>query len=225
MARLAVMIACVGVLGCWRHDTQIELGDPRIVHARIAVLPFETGGVLGEGGTIAAIPGAAPVPESVGVHAAVVLEGALRGLGLHVVEQTVVDRAVEARGDAPLDVESAGELGEQLAAELVALGVISRYEERRGSALGVEEPATVWYQVALVRSVDGSILGRDQFDYSQKPISANILELGRVMEEGGFGWQTREQILDGALERSAKRLVRGLTRGRQPVSIPVPSEE
>jgi hypothetical protein len=212
---VAVVVACAVLLGCSRHDTHIEPGDTRGALARVAVLPFHTGGMLGERGDVSPPPAdVSEVPDSVGPHAAHVLGDSLRGLGLDVVEQGTVDRALEARGAEPFDAALARELGEQLSASLVILGVISRYEERRGSALGIERPATVWYQVAMIRSEDGSLLGRDQFDYTQKPLSANVLELGRVMEDGGFGWQTREQILDAALERTAKRLVRGLTRAR-----------
>jgi hypothetical protein len=213
--RLVVAVACLLLLGCSRHDTHIEPGDKRGALARVAVLPFRTGGMLGESGDVSPPPPDAPaVPASVGPHAASVLGGALRGLGLNVVEQGVVDHALKARSGEAFGIALAKDLGEQLSASLIAIGVISRYEEREGSALGIERPATVWYQVALVRSEDGSILGRDQFDYTQKPLSANVLELGRVMEEGGFGWQTREQILDAALARTAQRLVRGLSRVR-----------
>jgi len=222
---LAVALVSVGLAmgssACSRHDTHIEPGDTSGLLARIAVLPFRTDATLDASGTVSAAPEGTPsVPASVGVHAAVVLAGAFRDMGLSVVEQSVVERAFEARGDAAIDPEAARELGEQLAATLVIVGVLTRYEERRGSALGVERPATVWYQVALVRTEDGKVLGRDQFDYTQKPLSANVLELGRVVEEGGFGWQTSRQILDAALARTATRLVRGLTRGRPAVVSP-----
>jgi hypothetical protein len=211
----AVVVACAVLLGCSRHDTHIEPGDKRGALARVAVLPFRTGGMLGESGDISRpSPDVPEVPASVGRHAAHVLGEALRGLELNVVEQGTVDRALEGRSGQAFDTALARELGEQLSASLVAMGVISRYEEREGSALGVQRPATVWYQVALIRSEDGSILGRDEFNYTQRPLAANVLELGRVMEDGGFGWQTREQILDAALERTAQRLVRGLTSPR-----------
>jgi len=218
---LAVVLVSVGlgVGGCSRHDTHIEPGDKSGLLARIAVLPFRTDGMLDTSGSVGAAPeGVPPVPASAGQHAAVVLAGAFRDMGLSVVEQSVVERAIEARQQKSIDVEAASELGEQLAATLVVFGVLTRYEDRKGSALGVERPATVWYQVALVRTEDGKLLGRDQFDYTQKPPSANILELGRVVEEGGFGWQTSQQILDAALARTATRLVRGLTRGRPAVA-------
>src|SRR5690606_28435302 len=142
-----------------RHDTHIEPGDKSGLLARVAVLPFRTGSMLDARGVVqAAPPGTPEVPESVGEYAAVVLAEALRDLGLTVVDQDVVERTIEARDDAPLDTEVASELGEQLAATLVVFGILTRYEDRQGSALGVERPATVWYQVGLVRTEDGKLL-------------------------------------------------------------------
>jgi len=107
--------------------------------------------------------------------------------------------------DPAFAVRLAGKLG----ARFVVLGALVRFRQREGSALGVTSPASVAYQVALVRAADQAILGTDRFDYTQQSLSENLLDLPRFLKAGGR-WMSREEILEGALEETAHRLAADL---------------
>src|SRR5262249_34410377 len=88
--------------------------------------------------------------------------------------------------------------------------------EREGSAWGATAPASVWYQAALV-DADGGVIDRDRFEYTQQPLSQNLLELPRFLQGGGR-WVTRDQMLDGALAETAARFASAIRR--PPVRCP-----
>jgi len=94
-------------------------------------------------------------------------------------------------------------------APLALIGQERLEGQREGSALGVTSPASVAYQVALVRASDQAILGTDRFDYTQQSLSENLLDLPRFLKAGGR-WMTREEILQGALEETAHKLATAL---------------
>ncbi|MBI3329912.1 MAG: hypothetical protein HYZ81_24795 [Nitrospinae bacterium] len=87
--------------------------------------------------------------------------------------------------------------------DAVLTGVITRYNDRNGSALLVDQPASVAYEVYLISTRDGEILWRARFDETQKPLFENLLLIGRFLK-GGAVWQTHDTLARIGLERVVK---------------------
>jgi hypothetical protein len=191
------LLLFLGMLTACAHRT-LPPSQPMALPAgaRVVVLPFRI--------AVSTPRGAEPVrvPEETGGLAASSLADALAQKGVAVVPPDVVLHAVP--GGVP-DLPAARKLAEQLKANVAAVGTITRYLERDGSALGVRSPASVAYEVALLRTSDGALMGTDRFDYTQSPLNENLLDLPRFIEGGGR-WRTREEILAAALRETAERL-------------------
>jgi hypothetical protein len=84
--------------------------------------------------------------------------------------------------------------------DAVLTGVILRYEDRHGSALAVDRPASVAYDAYLISTRDGEMLWQAHFDETQKPLLDNLLLAGRFLKGGGV-WQTSETLTRIGLER------------------------
>src|SRR5262245_39582375 len=87
--------------------------------------------------------------------------------------------------------------------DAVLTGVITRYDDRQGSALAVDHPASVAYEAYLISARDGEILWRARFDETQKPLFDNLLLAGRFFQGGGV-WQTNDTLARIGLERVIK---------------------
>ena len=84
--------------------------------------------------------------------------------------------------------------------DAVLTGVITRYEDRHGSALAVDRPASVAYDAYLISTRDGEMLWRARFDETQRPLLDNLLLAGRFLQGGGV-WQTSDTLTRIGLER------------------------
>ncbi len=175
----------------------------------VAVLPFRTGGALDEHGTF--VPGADPaaVLDDAGTQAARALSVRVIGVGVPVVSSERVLAATPPPGAAVYDARLGARVARQAGANLAVVGAIARYVEREGSAIGVRTPASVAYQAALVRASDGALVAFDRFDYTQQPLTSNLLDLPRFLRAGGR-WLTREELLEGALGESAEKFANAL---------------
>jgi hypothetical protein len=87
--------------------------------------------------------------------------------------------------------------------DAVLTGVITRYDDRRGSAIAVDHPASVAYEAFLISTRDGEILWRARFDETQKPLFDNLLLADRFLKGGGV-WQTNDTLARIGLERVVK---------------------
>jgi len=84
--------------------------------------------------------------------------------------------------------------------DAVLTGVITRYDDRQGNAMLVDQPASVAYEVYLISARDGEILWRARFDETQRPLFDNLLLAGRFFKGGGV-WQTNDTLARIGLER------------------------
>jgi hypothetical protein len=87
--------------------------------------------------------------------------------------------------------------------DAVLTGVITRYDDRKGSALLVNHPASVAYEAYLFSARDGTILWRARFDETQQPLLDNLLLIDRFLQGGGV-WQTNDALARIGLERVVK---------------------
>jgi hypothetical protein len=87
--------------------------------------------------------------------------------------------------------------------DAVLTGVIIRYDNRQGSALLVDQPASVAYEAYLISARDGEILWRARFNETQRPLLDNLLLAPRFFKGGGV-WQTNDTLARIGLERVVK---------------------
>ena len=184
---------------------------PRVASAigAVAVIPFRIGGELDPTASFAERRDVPAVPEDVGDHIAVTLGRQLARDGVTVSDSAAVQQATPPPGTSRYDPAMAMRVAKAVGARLAVLGALTRYTEREGSAWGARTPATVWYQAVLVDAATGNVIDRERFEYTQQPLSQNLLELPRFLQGGGK-WVTREEMLDGALDETAAQLVRAI---------------
>jgi hypothetical protein len=84
-------------------------------------------------------------------------------------------------------------LGALMKAEYVLWGDVFRYQERIGTAYGVQKPASVAFDLHLMRVEDGKLVWKTHWDQTQKPLSENILEFNRFVKRN-MRWVSAEEL-------------------------------
>jgi len=102
-------------------------------------------------------------------------------------------------------IPSATRLGRELKVDFVLLGYLFRFEERIGSALGVEKPASVGYDLHLFRIKDGVEVWRGRFDETQKPLTDDLLKIGSFFRRKAQ-WLTAEELAMVGMDEMLKKL-------------------
>jgi hypothetical protein len=88
--------------------------------------------------------------------------------------------------------------GRALDADAVLVGHIYRYIERVGGNLSVESPASVAFDLHLVRTSDGHVLWTGYFDETQKTLMEDMFDIGSFFQREGK-WVTAEQMASTGL--------------------------
>lgn len=172
--------------------------------ARVGVLPVHQ---VADAAVPAARPDAAPPQQP-----REMLENALR-TGLAARKITVISSSdlAAATGNtvAALDSLDPAAACEQARAHDAADAVVSaevlRFRERKGSDLGVDQPASVSFRVTLWHVADHAALWSAEFDETQEPLSSNLFNLGRYPGNGAR-WLTAEELLRWGAAEAAARL-------------------
>jgi len=96
-------------------------------------------------------------------------------------------------------------IGRELKADGVVWGGVFRYENRKGTAYGVQEPASVSLDLHLLRVSDGVIVWKAQWSQTQKSLSEDLFQLGEVTKRG-LRWMTAEELAKSGLTEMIKGL-------------------
>ncbi|HLE18774.1 MAG TPA: hypothetical protein VI728_10875 [Syntrophales bacterium] len=89
---------------------------------------------------------------------------------------------------------------------LVALAVLCflfRYRERKGYPYSVEKPASVAFDVHLIRVSDGIVAWRGAFDKTQSSLMENILQIASSFKTGGR-WLTAKELTEEGVSEMLK---------------------
>lgn len=97
------------------------------------------------------------------------------------------------------------QIGQAFSADAVLVGYLYRWRERVGSDHAVVRPASVAFDLRLIRSEDGAILWREKFDKTQKSLSENLLEWDTFFRGRGR-WMTAEKLTELGLEGMLSRM-------------------
>jgi len=91
------------------------------------------------------------------------------------------------------------QIGQQLGLDAVVIGAVYHYEQRQGSALGVQSPASAAFDAHLIQVADKKVLWSGRFDETQNSLSENLLKIGSFVK-GGAQWQTVERWSEIGIE-------------------------
>ena len=94
-------------------------------------------------------------------------------------------------------------MGSQVKADYILWGDLYHYQERKGTSYGVERPASVAFDLHLLRVKDGVLVWKAQFFKTQKALSENLFEMGDFIKSKGR-WVTVEELTRQGLEEDLK---------------------
>jgi len=89
--------------------------------------------------------------------------------------------------------ELAIELGKELKADHVMVGLVWRYKERVGSSMSAQTPASVAFSAFLVNVADGKLVWKGTFDKTQVSLSENLFDAPMFLKQG-MKWLTAEEL-------------------------------
>jgi hypothetical protein len=98
------------------------------------------------------------------------------------------------------DLEILIKIGNAFSADAVLVGYLYRWREREGADYGVTSPASVAFELYLIRPHDGSILWKGRFDKTQRSLSENVFDVQNFLKSGGK-WLTAKKWALLGLER------------------------
>jgi hypothetical protein len=101
-------------------------------------------------------------------------------------------------------LRSSIQFGKTLNVDFIFIGHVFRFEERIGSHIGAEKPASVGFDVHLIRLRDGHIVWTGKFDETQKPLSENLLKIGSFFRRKA-SWLTAEELSSVGMDEMLKK--------------------
>jgi hypothetical protein len=96
-------------------------------------------------------------------------------------------------------------LGKTLNMDFIFVGVLFRFEERIGSSIGAEKPASVGFDVHLIRMKDEKMVWIGKFDETQRPLSENLFKIGSFVRRKA-SWLTAEELSSVGMDEMLKRI-------------------
>lgn len=168
------------------------------VHKRVAVLPFLSVRPAGGERVVKGLYGSyffrtGELPARAGGEVTAIFFRQLGRLGRCAL--VPLDEAKRAVEDEPLGVDPLGvatKVGRGLGVDAVVIGGVYRYEERVGSPIGVQSPASAAFDAHLVDVAEGRIIWSGRFDETQHSLSENLFKIGSFVK-GGAQWVTVER--------------------------------
>ena len=102
-------------------------------------------------------------------------------------------------------MRSSIQIGKTLNMDFIFVEYLFRFEERIGSSIGAEKPASVGFDVHLIRLRDEKIVWEGRFDETQKPLSENLFKIGSFVRRKA-SWLTAEELSSVGMDEILKKL-------------------
>jgi len=93
--------------------------------------------------------------------------------------------------------------GKATRASHVLTGTVWRYTERVGNPMSAEKPASVGFNVMLVRTMDGVILWNENYDKTQNSLAENLLDAPMFVIKG-MKWLSAEELASFGVEKTLR---------------------
>jgi len=91
-------------------------------------------------------------------------------------------------------------IGNELGADVLAVGYVYRYTEREGYSYSAKHPASVFFEIHLIKTIDGSIIWRGIFDKTQKSLMEDVFQISSFFKSGGK-WMTARQLTEQGMNK------------------------
>jgi hypothetical protein len=91
-------------------------------------------------------------------------------------------------------------VGHELGADVLAVGYVYRYTEREGYNYSVKHPASVAFEIHLIKTIDGSIIWRGFLDKTQKSLMEDVFQMSSFFKGGGK-WMTARQLTEQGMNK------------------------
>jgi hypothetical protein len=196
--------------GC---QSPVHVSEPPSVplnFEKILVLPFKDASMTGGESLDSRCPvcGRVFIPGEVADDAARFLTGQLVSrLKRHTNYQIVYTglttaslTALYSANETTVAAKNLADRGRRHDADGVLVGFVYRYKERVGKAYGVESPASVAFDIHLIRVTDGRTIWTAHFDETQQSLGDNLFQFGSFLSRGGR-WVTAEELAKSGLEK------------------------
>ncbi len=183
----------------------------------VAVLPFRTVAPDRKGATTACSPltgavYACGVDKNLNSEAEAVLLDRLLSILSQRADFEVVPPSVAAPVFQRLRREAMGqdlakavaETGRKLGAEAVLIGHLYRFRQREGGAASAENPASVAFDLAMVRVSDARVIWKNSFDETQQSLSENLLNIEQYLKTG-LRWLTAQELARLGMDQLMQR--------------------
>lgn len=115
--------------------------------------------------------------------------------------QGAVTQVADQNAGDVMSAKSVLAIGRKLGVDAVAAGHVYRFRERVGKGYSVDTPASVAFDLTLLRVSDGRILWSGRYDETQRPLSENLFDFSKFIKRGG-AWVTAEQLASAGLEQA-----------------------
>lgn len=96
-------------------------------------------------------------------------------------------------------------VGDNLNVDAVVTGIISRFEERKGSELGIEFPASVAFSVQLFDVKNRIKLWEEFYSETQEPLLSDVSKVNKFLERGGK-WVTAGKLAEEGIALLSEKL-------------------
>lgn len=190
LRRIAVSIAAAAALLACADETRFvqvrQAPSDAIPVSRLAVVPFHAAGR----------PGAPPLADDASPLIGGYVASAFEARGLDVVPPSDVAHGIglDIAPSEALDTRAvAAAAHRKFGVDFVAMGVVHRFVDRSGEALGSVRPASVGFEVRIVSAPSGNVLWVGAFDQTQVALGDNLLKAPQY-PGGGTRWLTAEEF-------------------------------
>jgi len=108
-------------------------------------------------------------------------------------------------GAAASDIELFQEIGLAFSSDTILAGYVYRWKERVGTEYAIELPASVAFDLYLIRTKDRKIIWKARFDKTQRSLSENLFDLGTFVKSRGR-WMSAKELAMVGLPQMLKTL-------------------
>ena len=96
------------------------------------------------------------------------------------------------------------QVAKELNADFVFIGYLFRFEERIGSRLGVDRPASVGFDVHLFRLTNERMVWEGKFDETQRPLTENLFKIGSFFRRKA-SWLTAAELASVGMDEMLRK--------------------
>ena len=207
MRNVLLLLSIVGMILAWGVELRAE------TKPSLAILPFmihrgedpERGsacpickGVIKRGEIL---PGSQNILTRL-LHQKMEAMGTFKVLPLEKVEEALSQS--ERRQFEIKPMRSVLQLGKTLNMDFIFVGFLYRFEERIGSHIGAEKPASVGFDIHLIRLRDEKMVWQGKFDETQRPLSENLFKMGSFIRRRA-SWLTAEELSSVGMDEMFKQ--------------------